>query len=161
MPILSNPKWEQFACALADGMKQIDAYEQAGYPRNASAASQLKSRPEIQSRIQEMLGEKRDIAIREGDDDLENLPSELNREWLIKTLMKNVEIAQKAQQIAPANKAVEMLAQVIGVNFKSKTPVADAPDGEGEDNGSQDFNFDKANDAIGRLHEVLPSSESG
>ncbi|RUW56853.1 hypothetical protein [Mesorhizobium sp. M8A.F.Ca.ET.021.01.1.1] len=160
MPILSNPKWEQFAHALADGMKQIDAYEQAGYPRNASAASQLKSRPEIQSRIQELLGEKRDIAIRESEDDLDNLPAELNREWLIKTLMKNVGIAQKAQQIAPANKAVEMLAQIIGVSFKAKTPLADTPDGEPEDT-SQTFDFDKASDAIGRLAETLPSGVPG
>ncbi|MBS3648805.1 hypothetical protein KEU06_09325 [Pseudaminobacter sp. 19-2017] len=158
MPVLSNPKWEVFATGLADGLTVLDAYEQAGYPRSASSASQLKNRPELQSRVQELIYEKQSAARRESENDPDINPHELNRAWLITTLMKNVEIAQKAQQIAPANKAVEMLAEIIGYSLKNrggKNANDDDPNKDGEAPG---FDFDKANDAIGRLMEVLPDA---
>lgn len=140
MPILSNSKHETFAAGLADGLKAIDAYERAGYPRSASAASQLKNQPAIEQRVQELIQAKNDIAA-ENADDIDNLPSELNRDWLVRTLMKNVVLAQNARQITPANKAVEMLAQLIGYSFKQPTTNKDDDD-SGSTKQPEGFNMD-------------------
>ena len=150
MPVLANPKYEQFVIGMVDGLKTIDAYEIAGYARSPSAASQLRAKPEIQQRMQELIAERQATREDEGDD-LDNLPSELNRDWLIRTLMKNVALAQKAQQIAPANKAVEMLAELIGYSFKKPGgPAKDKDDEEPETN----VDVDKMADAFSKLAEV-------
>lgn len=154
MPKLTNPQHETFCQGMADGLKPIDAYERAGYQRSLSSMSQLKGRPEIQQRVQELIQEKADIAAANGDD-IDNLPAELNRDWLIKTLMKNVVLAQDARQITPANKAVEMLAQLIGYSFKQ--PTQPKGDDEGESKKSSDFDMDALTaglDKIGSLVDV-------
>lgn len=159
MPQLSNPKQEAFCVNMANGMRQGDAYECAGYSRSPSGASQLASNPHIAQRLQELISEKQDLATAEGDD-FENLPSELNRDWLIKTLMKNVTIAQKAQQIAPANKAVEMLAEIIGFSIKKGAANKDTgtSDSGGETEPGIDMN--RMADNIGRLSEILDAKDA-
>lgn len=152
---LANPKWEVFAQARADGMSQIDSYEHAGYPRSPSAASQLNNKVEILGRIQEIIAEKNEKRLTE-EEGLDDLPAELTREWLIKTLMKNVGLAQRAGQIAPANKAVEMLAEMIGVSFKNKT-AANSPDNSTET--EENLDLSKAADAFSHLASILPSEK--
>lgn len=160
MPILTNPKHEVFAQSIADGMKVIDAYEHAGYPRSPSAASQLKKRPEIQERVQEIIAGARDEAIRERDLDPDALPETLNQQWLIKTLMKNVQIAQRASQIAPANKAVEMLAQIIGISTGTRgkgIPITDDDENSGDESPHAEVDVDKASEAFERMLKIIPA----
>jgi hypothetical protein len=157
MPQLVNPKHEAFCKGIVDGLKVIDAYEIAGYTRSPSAASQLRARPEIGQRIQELLSEKQQ-ARDDGSDDLDNLPSELNRDWLIRTLMKNVSLAQKAQQIAPANKAVEMLAELIGYSFKK--PVAPPKEGDEDKESEPGVDVEKMANAFEKLGQMLPPGPS-
>lgn len=151
MPKLANAKWEAFANGLADGLTVLDAYENAGYPRSQSAASTLKSKPEISERVTEILKGRRDTAVREGEADLETLPDELNKTWVIKTLMRNVEIAQTQGQISAANKAVELLAEFIGMRPKKGA----APVDDDDKDETKDVDIDKLSDAFGRLHDVL------
>lgn len=159
MPVLANPKHEAFAKALADGLKMVDAYEMAGYTRSPSAASQLNNKPEVQQRISELISEKR-ARSEEFDDDLDNLPSELSREWLIKTLMKNVSIAQKNGQIAPSNKAVEMLAELIGYSFKKPAQNPTAEDEAAKNNDKEhadNLDMDRIGNAMAQLGKLLPA----
>lgn len=152
MPILSNAKHETFANGVADGLKQIDAYERAGYPRSASAASQLFNKAEVQARIQEIISEKQHLADANGDD-LDNLPSELNRDWLIRTLMKNVMLAQRAQQITPANKAVEMLAELIGYSFKRTITPKEAD--EANDKKPDGLDMDQMAAGLAKIGSIM------
>lgn len=157
MPILSNPKHETFAAGLADGLKAIDAYERAGYPRSASAASQLKNQAAIEQRVQELIQAKNDIAAATADD-MDNLPSELSRDWLVRTLMKNVALAQDARQITPANKAVEMLAQLIGYSFK--TPQSNKDDDDsGATKKPEDFNMDAFAAGLDKIGSLVANKE--
>jgi phage terminase small subunit len=54
MPVLDNPKHEQFAQELAKGKTQVEAYELAGYKANEGNASTLASNPEVQGRVKEI-----------------------------------------------------------------------------------------------------------
>lgn len=54
MPALSNPKHERFAQALAKGMSQSDAYEEAGYKPSRSAAARLAADVNICERVAEI-----------------------------------------------------------------------------------------------------------
>ena len=162
MPVLANPKHVAFAKAVADGLKMVDAYEMAGYARSPSAASQLNTRPEIQQRVSELISEKQSRAD-SLDDDLDNLPNELNREWLLKTLMKNVTIAQRAGQIAPANKAVEMLAELIGYSFKkpANNPTAEDEEAkEKEKTQANSLDMDRLSDGLAKIGAIMSDKES-
>ena len=54
MSVLKNAKYELFAQYLAQGMKQADAHEKAGFKRNDGNASKLAAKPEIDARIKEL-----------------------------------------------------------------------------------------------------------
>lgn len=55
MPILSNPRHEQFAQALAKGKSATEAYEQAGYKPNEGNAGRLNRNEQVRARIQEIV----------------------------------------------------------------------------------------------------------
>lgn len=52
MAKLENPKHEEFARLLAQGLKQGDAYQKAGYSTNKGAASRLAASPRIVDRVE-------------------------------------------------------------------------------------------------------------
>jgi len=54
MPTLRNPRHERFAQLLASGEYATDAYEKAGYSRDAGNASYLAKTEEITNRVQEI-----------------------------------------------------------------------------------------------------------
>lgn len=54
MPVLSNPRHETFAQALAKGKSQTEAYEIAGYKGDRRAASRLATNVDIQARVAEL-----------------------------------------------------------------------------------------------------------
>jgi len=56
MPELKNPKHERFAQLLAEGMTQVDAYEEAGYTRNDGNAAKTANRKDVQARVKEITG---------------------------------------------------------------------------------------------------------
>lgn len=156
MPKLANAKWEAFAIGLADGLTVLDAYENAGYPRSQSSASALKAKPEISERVTEILKGRRDASVREGEADLDTLPEELNKQWVIKTLMTNVGIAQTQGQISAANKAVELLAEFIGMRPKKGAKPSDDDDDKEQ---SKEVDLDSLTNAFEKLHDVLDERE--
>ena len=56
MPILSNPRHEQFAQALAKGKTADEAYAQAGFRPNRGNAATLKAKQSISDRVAEIVG---------------------------------------------------------------------------------------------------------
>ena len=56
MPVLSNPKHELFALALAKGKTQVEAQLAAGYEPNDGNAAQMAAQPDISSRVMEING---------------------------------------------------------------------------------------------------------
>ncbi|HEX4739198.1 MAG TPA: terminase small subunit [Allosphingosinicella sp.] len=56
MPVLRNVRHERFVQELVKGKSVTDAYEAAGYVRNASHGYQLRRRPLVAARIDELLG---------------------------------------------------------------------------------------------------------
>lgn len=61
MPALKNQRHERFVQALAMGMSQVDAYEEAGYRRNRGAACRLAENVSICERLAEI---RQRVAIR-------------------------------------------------------------------------------------------------
>lgn len=53
---LANTRHERFAQALAKGMSQVDAYEEAGYKPSRSAATRLAADVNIRERLAELQG---------------------------------------------------------------------------------------------------------
>lgn len=64
MPVLSNPRHERFAQAIARGKSQNDAYKACGYEAGTSAANvhsnagKLARRPQVAERITELLSKQ-------------------------------------------------------------------------------------------------------
>jgi hypothetical protein len=54
MPPLKNSRHEAFAIAVAKGQTSVQAYEDAGYSRDAVMAYRLTKRPEVRARIDEL-----------------------------------------------------------------------------------------------------------
>ena len=54
MPVLNDPKREKFAQLVARGIPATEAYERAGYQRNSGNAANMRKRPEINKRIDEI-----------------------------------------------------------------------------------------------------------
>jgi hypothetical protein len=54
MGVLSNPKWELFAQALAKGKTADEAYQLAGYAENRGNASRLKANDSVMKRVAEL-----------------------------------------------------------------------------------------------------------
>jgi hypothetical protein len=59
MPALSNPQWERFCLEVVAGESLTAAYMRAGFRDNKNvriAAIRLRNKPEIKTRIEELLG---------------------------------------------------------------------------------------------------------
>lgn len=56
MPVLSNAKHERFAHGIAKGLSQTDAYTEAGYKGDRTAASRLSTNVNISKRVAELQG---------------------------------------------------------------------------------------------------------
>jgi hypothetical protein len=57
MPILSNPRHEKFAQALAEGQSATEAYGFAGYAPNDGNAARMKGNDRVKERIAELQGQ--------------------------------------------------------------------------------------------------------
>lgn len=121
MPVLDNPKHELFAQALARGVAQYLAYEQAGYAPDAGHASRLAAQGKIEERVKELQAEM-----------AESL--RLNDDYVISRLILNIERSLQGIPVldkdgnetgqwqyngAVANKALETLAKIQGLMDES------------------------------------------
>lgn len=54
MPVITNPKLELFAQELAKGLDQADAYRNAGYAGDKTAACRAANRTDVRARVEEI-----------------------------------------------------------------------------------------------------------
>lgn len=103
MPCCSKPTWERFARLIVSGKTNVQAYKAIGgtakHPE--SAASAIRTNPEVASRIVELLARSTQAAIKR---------VALTKEWILENLMENV---HKAMQVkggsSVANRGLELL----------------------------------------------------
>lgn len=68
MPILSNPRHEAFAQALAKGKSAAEAYVLAGYKPNDGNAIRLKGNERVAARLAELQGKAAERAVLTAED---------------------------------------------------------------------------------------------
>jgi hypothetical protein len=101
---LPNPKHEEYARLLSKGVKQGEAYVQAGYTKNAGAASHLAKK--CAARVQYLHERNSPSAIAlPGDTTLAEMG--ITEEWIVAQYQNIYEKALEVGQLAPANTAVQ------------------------------------------------------
>lgn len=104
---LENSKYEAFAHAIVRGVTLTDAAIEAGFAPGSSAVtgSRLMKKPEILARIgclREMHG-------------LTRAPANVDRQWVLNSLVRNVENALAANDRGAANRGLELLGREYGL----------------------------------------------
>lgn len=127
MPTLSNAKHERFAQGIASGLTQEQAYEQAGYVPDRSAASRLYANVSIRQRVSEILSPGADLITESVVEGAERV--HLTKQWVLDRLIEN---ASRAMQAVPvmskdgptgeykydgsvANRSLELLGKELGM----------------------------------------------
>lgn len=122
MPTLPNPKHEIYAQKRVSGMKQVDAYEAAGFTRSSAGASQLESRADVKERIEELIQKK----IEAGEDERKkrreaatNASSTnelgLTKMWVLSRMMDLYECAVNENDTKSALAVLMKLGEEIGM----------------------------------------------
>ena len=118
MPILDNPKHEQYASFLARNMPQGKAYQKAGYTANAGAASRLAAAPDIKARVEDLREENNRAVVRFMDDTtVDNAKSlvelGLTRNWCAVSFKEVYDKALEEGQFSAANAAVVNIQKLV------------------------------------------------
>lgn len=129
MPVLKNAKHERFAQQVAKGVDIGKAYAKSGYKASKHAAevsgSRLLKKAEIQARIEELKSATAEQAVRD---------SSITKAEIMRMLRDNYRLAMKEKEIAPANRAAELLGKEIGMFVERKRigplDIADLTDEE-------------------------------
>lgn len=102
MAALENSRHEKFAQGLAQGMSAAEAYKAAGYNGDRTAASRLSTNVNVQARVVE-LTERAAASV------------QITKEWVLEQLIDNLRLAKEQGQLAPANRAAELLGKELGM----------------------------------------------
>lgn len=106
MPVLTNPRWEKFARAVATGVTPTKAYSMAGYSHNPGSAGRLHKTEEVCKRINE-LGER---ATEKALD-----RACISKEWVLGSMQEVAIRCMSAEDFQPAAaiRALELLGREI------------------------------------------------
>lgn len=129
MPTLKNAKHEVFAQNFVKGMGVHEAYISAGYSGSHQSANAVRSNPNVERRIKELLDRRAMIEEKATEKAIQK--TSLSKEWVLEHLILNV---QRAMQIIPptkdggmfryegsvANKALELLGKECGMFIDRK-----------------------------------------
>lgn len=102
MAKLDNPRWEAFACGLANGATLEKAHEAAGFKVHAGNAFRLSKKEQVQKRITEIQAIKSTAAI-------------LNRADVLRELAENVKKAKTLEQMSASNQALNLIGKELGM----------------------------------------------
>jgi hypothetical protein len=123
MPKLSNWKQEKFCHYVAEGKTKTDAARLAGYTGAGLSgnASQLSKKPHVAQRIEELIAEKGGVinaAKQSQQEEFERKleDGEITPTWLLAQLKLNVDMARSVGNLAAANKALDMIMKVLGLD---------------------------------------------
>lgn len=108
MSVLSNPRWEQFASAVASGLTPSESYISLGYSAKTAqkSASRLSKVPQVKSRIEELLRLSAQSAVQAGW---------LNRQFVLNGLKKSFDRAMELDKLSDANTSLKMMGQELGM----------------------------------------------
>ena len=126
MPILDNPRQEQFCQLVAGGMSYTQAYEEAGYAPSQKNASRMMTFEVVKARVNELLNEqleaRQEVAV-------------ITKTWVLEQLRRNYERAMEIEPIerdgvifgfqyngSVANRALELIGKELGM-FQDKPPA--------------------------------------
>lgn len=130
MPKLENEKHDEFARLLAQGLKQGEAYEKAGYSANKGAASRLAGSPKIQDRVEEYrkeIAQKVQTAMTVvSEENWKSLADMgLTMEWVATQFKEVYEQSLTAGSFSASNTALQSIQKLIELERSGK-PEADA-----------------------------------
>jgi hypothetical protein len=169
MPPLPNVKHEKYAQGLASGMKQIEAYQDAGFSPSAGNASSLAKKPHIRERVLELSEEARlKVGVTtpiprlstQQDGTLTPESGKITEEWLVQQLMNNIQQAQLNGKFREANTAIEMLGNYFGGLFDKKNPVDQTQKNKGKGKGDPTEGAPSLIDMASKLAESLSKPDA-
>ncbi len=104
MPVLKSASHERFAQLIAEGIRATEAYAAIGRTGSTQAASNLRRRPDVSARIEELMVQKAQIAERASEKALERAAEKqaLSKEYVLTTLM---EVVERSMQRVPVKGA--------------------------------------------------------
>jgi phage terminase small subunit len=105
-------KHERFAQALAGGESATEAHASAGYTRNRKTASQLRHRPDVSGRVEELLAERAEIQAKATVRAVEVVA--VAKADIVRMLLDDRKAARERGQIPAAIRAAETIARVLG-----------------------------------------------
>jgi hypothetical protein len=125
MARLENPKHEEYALLLAQGLTQKKAYVQAGYSDNPQAASKLAQAPKFKKRVKELKQEiAQQIQTAMAEPSVENWESlsemGLTMEWVARQYQEVYKQSLDAGAFAPANTALQNIQKLIEMENDAK-----------------------------------------
>ncbi|MCS3498665.1 hypothetical protein M2189_002376 [Bradyrhizobium japonicum] len=101
MPILSKPKHEIIANALASGSCQAEAYRAAGYVYKPANASRLCRKPSIEARVREIISERVNSEAKAREIAMER--AALTEEWIILRLKHVIDLSIRGLPVHDRN----------------------------------------------------------
>ena len=113
MPQLQNVRHERLAQEIVKGAKLEDAHKAAGLSGNRKSAWQIRQRPDVIRRIEEILHQRDQVEAKA----VERAISEtaLTRTGILRMLVADHELARERGQLAAAIRAAELLGKMLGV----------------------------------------------
>ena len=117
MPVLSNPRHEKFARALAAGKSAAEAYAESDYAPNRHNASRLKTIEHVARRIAEIRAENDQATAKA----MEVLG--LDRNSVLRSLLEERALGSERGQHGSAIRALELIGKELGLMRRRKQPV--------------------------------------
>lgn len=122
MPALLDTRRERFAQALVRGEPPSAAYESAGYKPDRGNAHRAQRLDDVRQRVEELMAEeaqKHAAAISESVTALA-----IDKTWILSRLREVVDLGMAAGDLAPANRALELLGKATAPGMFAEHSVA-------------------------------------
>jgi hypothetical protein len=118
MPILKNPRHEEFCRALAAGKSASAAYQSAGFAPSYANSSRLQRRDHIRQRVNEVVDQRQRAADRALASAAERVG--IDQEWVLRNLKLNALMSMRAGDRSAAARSLELLGRHVGLFIDKK-----------------------------------------
>lgn len=162
MPLLGNPRQENYCKHRAKGMKPAQAALVAGYAAGSGTQSNLEDNPEIQARIVELMEQyeterqaRREAAITSAQ--MVGAVEGSSKSWVMQQLARNAMLASDAGEYGASNSALKLMGDELGM-FKGGSS------GNKDEDDLPQFDLDHISNQIDRAETnrpVLPPPVAG
>lgn len=120
MPVLPNPKHENYSRHRANGLSPAKAAQVAGYAPGSGITTELEANEEMKARIQEHVDARMNMKERQHVASMSAARAVgeavgISRGWVINKLMENASEAAKDGDYKESNAALKMLGEHVGM----------------------------------------------